>query len=193
MTRWNKSKQTRSCLHEVKERPSNSPLSQHVLVRPGISAHGSELCSSFPLSGSQRQHHTTPTWITVNSEASIQHRGRRDDSQRSRLYQHHRKHAKVRPQRKERTAAGPKLNLWITIRRPVHDWRGKKEGLQYGFMSVASGVALCKKLGSVKSLQQAAHWTGQRTIKMAYGITDLQREEQECSSFSTPVISLYLH
>lgn len=126
MTCWKQSKQTRSCLHEVKERPSNSPLSQHVLVRLGISAHGSELCSSFPLSGSQRQHHTTPTWITVNTEASIQHRGRRDDSQHSQLDHHHCKHAEVRPQRKERTAAGPKVNLRLSIQRPAHDWRKNK-------------------------------------------------------------------
>lgn len=36
-------------LHEVlcERRPTTSPVFRHVLVRPGISAYGSELCSSF--------------------------------------------------------------------------------------------------------------------------------------------------
>lgn len=136
------SKQTRSCLHEVKERPSNSPVSHHVLVRPGISADGSELCSSFPLSGSQRQHRTTPTWMVANSEASTQHRGRRDDSQRSQLHQHHCKHAKVQPQRKQRTAAGSKLKKLISIRRLLVSAEIKRQGL-VGFI-VDSG--LCSRL-----------------------------------------------
>lgn len=141
--RTSQSKQARWCLHEVKERPGNSPVSQHVLVRPGISAHGSELCSSFPLSGSQRHHHTTPTWITVNSEASTPHRGRWDESRRSQLYQHRCEHAKVPPQRKERTAAGPKLNTPISVGTLfiTGEQRGRSRWLHYGF--VASGVALC--------------------------------------------------
>lgn len=137
------SKQTRLCLREVKERPSNSPVSHHVLVRPGISADGSELCSSFPLSGSRRQHRTTPTWMVANSEASTQHRGRRDESQRSQLHQHHCKHAKVQPQR---TAAGSKLKETDIHPKAVGERRNKRlrsRCFHCGIRAVVS--ALCRK------------------------------------------------
>lgn len=73
----------------AKDYPRSSPISYHVLVRPGISAYGSELCSSFSLTESRRQHHTTPTWITVNSEPSSQHGEIQDDSERGQRYEHH--------------------------------------------------------------------------------------------------------
>lgn len=74
---------------KCERRPSTSLISRRVLVRPGISAYGSELCSSFPLSESQRQRRTTPTWITVNNEPSSQHGEIQDDSQQGQLYEHH--------------------------------------------------------------------------------------------------------
>ena len=74
-----------SFLHEVlcERRPTASPISRHVLVRPGISAYGSELCSSSPPSESQRQHRNidhseqcllperrSTRWLTSGSWAS---------------------------------------------------------------------------------------------------------------------------
>lgn len=45
---WDTSHQPSMKFWESERRPTTSPVSRHVLVRPGISAYGSELCSSFP-------------------------------------------------------------------------------------------------------------------------------------------------
>lgn len=98
----------------VRQTPGSSPVSPRVLVRPGISAYSSELCSSFPLSSSPRQRRTTPTWITANSEPSSQHGGTQDDSQQGQLCECH-----MQPSLSDgrQCAAGSKLiyllNVWI--------------------------------------------------------------------------------
>ena len=72
-------------------RPTASPVSRHVLVRPGIFCLWLRAVLQFPPPPppeSQRQHRATPTWITANSEPSSQLGEMQDDSQQGQLHGH---------------------------------------------------------------------------------------------------------
>lgn len=95
-------------------RPTASPVSRHVLVRPGIFCLWLRAVLQFPPPPpeSQRQHRATPTWITVNSEPSSQLGEMQDDSQQGQLHEHqYTVHMQGSLSEGRRCAAGHN-NLW---------------------------------------------------------------------------------